>query len=171
MGEINRRDFLKNATKGTLGIVALSVLPLGLAACNDKEQKIDTGAMANLGPLSEIEKGPFPKKVEYVATIKDAWVTQEQKGFVYVAKDEEKQELLFMSPICTHLGCSAGYANDQQKAEGMMFYCPCHGGQYDELGNNIGGPPPRPLDIFQPIIQEGDVYIAVLSPIKRSNKS
>lgn len=40
MGELNRRDFLKNATKGTLGLVALSVLPLGLAACNNKEKKL-----------------------------------------------------------------------------------------------------------------------------------
>ncbi|WP_458411907.1 ubiquinol-cytochrome c reductase iron-sulfur subunit [Schinkia sp. CFF1] len=171
MGEINRREFLKNATKGTLGLVALSVLPLGLTACGNKEQKIDTSSMTNLGSLSEIEKGPFPKKVDYVAQIKDAWVTTEQRGFVYVAKDEEKQELLFMSPICTHLGCTAGDANEQQKAEGMTFYCPCHGGQYDELGNNIGGPPPRPLDVFKPIIQDGNVYISVLSPMKRTKKS
>ncbi len=31
--------------------------------------------MADLGPLSEIEKGPFPKKVEYVSTIKDGLFT------------------------------------------------------------------------------------------------
>lgn len=171
MGDINRRDFLKNATKGTLGLVSLSILPLGLAACNDKEQKIDTNGMVNLGPLSELEKGPFPKKVDYVATIKDAWVTTEQKGFVYVAKDEVKQELLFMSPVCTHLGCTVPYADEEQKAEGMAFYCPCHGGEYDELGNNIGGPPLRPFDIFQPIIQEGNVYISVLSPVERTSKS
>lgn len=69
-----------------------------------------------------------------------------------------------------HLGCSAGYADEQQKAEGMTFYCPCHGGEYDELGNNIGGPPPRPLDVFQPVIKDGNVYISVLSPIERTSK-
>jgi menaquinol-cytochrome c reductase iron-sulfur subunit len=39
--------------------------------------------MENLGPLSDIEKGAFPKKVNYKVTYKDAWVTQEEEGFVY----------------------------------------------------------------------------------------
>nr|WP_253701642.1 hypothetical protein [Bacillus sp. FJAT-27445] len=28
----------------------------------------------------------------------------------------------------------------------MQYYCPCHGGKYDNYGFNIGGLPPRPLD-------------------------
>lgn len=175
MSDLNRRSFLKNASKGTFGLITLSVLPLGLTACSEGEKKTaraaDTGSMVNLGKLSELEKGPHPKKVEYVAKIKDAWVTQEQKGFVYVAKDEEKNELLFMSPICTHLGCTVPDANEEQQAQGIRYYCPCHGGKYDELGLVVGGPPPRPFDIFEPIIQDGDVYISVLSPVKRTNQT
>jgi menaquinol-cytochrome c reductase iron-sulfur subunit len=53
------------------------------------------------------------------------------------------------------------------KSNDISFYCPCHGGQYDELGNNIAGPPPRPLDIFEPVIKEGNVYISILSPVER----
>lgn len=126
--------------------------------------------MANLGPLSELEKGQFPKKVPYKVTIKDAWAEQEMDSFVYINKNNEDNSLLIMSPICTHLGCTAGEADVEMQKTGVRFYCPCHGGQYDENGINVGGPPPRPLDTFDSYVQDGNVYIAVLSPIKRENK-
>jgi menaquinol-cytochrome c reductase iron-sulfur subunit len=61
-------------------------------------------------------------------------------------------------------------AEVEMQKKGVRFYCPCHGGEYDEFGVNIGGPPPRPLDIFETFIQDGDVYISVLSPKKREAK-
>ena len=36
------------------------------------------------------------------------------------------------------------------------FACPCHGGQYDEQGQRIAGPPIRPLDRFQWEIKNSD---------------
>ncbi|CZE47344.1 ubiquinol-cytochrome c reductase iron-sulfur subunit [Campylobacter geochelonis] len=42
--------------------------------------------------------------------------------------------------LCTHLGCIPSY-------KGGQFVCACHGGIFDVSGNNIFGPPPRPLDI------------------------
>lgn len=164
---LNRRDFLSKSLKGTAGLFAVSVLPIGLAACSDDKQTIDTSTMANLGPLSELEKGEFPKKVPYKVTIKDAWAEQEMESFVYINKNNEDNSLLIMSPICTHLGCTAGDADVQMQGTGVRFYCPCHGGQYDENGINVGGPPPRPLDTFDSYVQDGDIYIAVLSPIER----
>lgn len=165
-----RRYFLKNTVKGTLGLMTLAVVPLNLTGCN-KEEKIDTSAMANIGPLEELKKGPFPKKVNYNVSLKDAWATQQRSGFVYINVDKTTNELLIMSPICTHLGCTAGEANEQQKSDGISFFCPCHNGEYDEFGNNIGGPPPRPLDIFKPYIKDGNVYIAILNPMKRENNT
>ena len=44
--------------------------------------------------------------------------------------------------LCTHLGCIPSYRPSEHK-----FICACHGGQFDESGVNIFGPPPRPLDI------------------------
>ncbi|MDF0727654.1 ubiquinol-cytochrome c reductase iron-sulfur subunit [Cytobacillus sp. S13-E01] len=164
---MNRRDFLSNSVKGTAGLFAISVLPLGLVACSNEKKNIDKSSMANLGPLSELEKGEFPKRVPYNVTIKDAWTEQKMDGFVYINKNKEDNSLLIMSPICTHLGCIAGDAEAEMKNTGIQFYCPCHGGQYDEFGINVGGPPPRPLDTFESYVQEGNVYISVLSPIKR----
>ncbi|GAB3806421.1 ubiquinol-cytochrome c reductase iron-sulfur subunit [Virgibacillus kimchii] len=167
----NRREFLSKSLKGAAGLFAVSILPISLAACNNDEKSIDTSTMANLGPLEELEKGEFPKKVSYKVTIQDAWYEQEREGFVYINKNKEENSLLIMSPICTHLGCIAGDADMEMKNEGVQFYCPCHDGQYDEYGINIGGPPPRPLDTFDSYIQDGNVYISILNPVERENSN
>lgn len=51
-----------------------------------------------------------------------------------------------MSPVCTHLGCAVPIASEKERQSkpNLAFKCPCHGGQFDKFGNNIGGPPPRP---------------------------
>ncbi|MGE0462015.1 MAG: ubiquinol-cytochrome c reductase iron-sulfur subunit [Vicinamibacterales bacterium] len=47
------------------------------------------------------------------------------------------------SAICTHLDCTVQY-----KADTSQIWCACHNGLYDLAGNNVSGPPPRPLDAF-----------------------
>ena len=50
---------------------------------------------------------------------------------------------------CTHLGCIVPYDALQKK-----FICPCHGSQYDSLGNVLRGPAPGPLKLAKVLIQE-----------------
>lgn len=170
---LDRREFLIKSLKGTAGLFAISILPISLTACSNDERRIeenevDVSSLVKLGTLEELEAGDFPKRIFYSTTIQDAWHEQEMEGFVYVNKNEEEGSLLIMSPICTHLSCTVGDANQEmQNNEGIRFYCPCHGGLYDEYGNNVGGPPPRPLDTFDSYIQDGNVYISVLNPIER----
>ncbi|HQZ37732.1 MAG TPA: Rieske (2Fe-2S) protein [Vicinamibacterales bacterium] len=47
------------------------------------------------------------------------------------------------SAVCTHLDCTVQY-----RAETSQIWCACHNGLYDLAGNNVSGPPPRPLDAF-----------------------
>lgn len=47
-----------------------------------------------------------------------------------------------ISSVCTHLGCNVRYI------EGNGFACPCHGSRYDENGQVVSGPAPRPLVWF-----------------------
>lgn len=44
-----------------------------------------------------------------------------------------------ISSVCTHLGCNVRYI------EGNGFRCPCHGSGFDENGQVVQGPAPRPL--------------------------
>ena len=53
-------------------------------------------------------------------------------------------ELKAFSATCTHLDCIVQYRPDMK-----MVWCACHNGQYNLSGQNIGGPPPRPLEEFQ----------------------
>jgi Rieske Fe-S protein len=43
-----------------------------------------------------------------------------------------------ISSVCTHLGCNV-------KRSGPGFACPCHGSQFDENGQVVHGPAPKPL--------------------------
>src|SRR4051794_14042869 len=50
-------------------------------------------------------------------------------------------ELRAFNAICTHLNCTVQYRDDLQH-----IWCACHNGHYDVNGNNLSGPPPRPLE-------------------------
>jgi len=52
-------------------------------------------------------------------------------------------ELKAYSAVCTHLECIVQY-NPEKK----QIWCACHNGQYNLNGQNIGGPPPRPLEEY-----------------------
>lgn len=170
---ITRRDFIKKTGKGALSLLlSTSTIPLILSACTPIDQKskkpVDPRSLVDLGEIAEFEKGPFPLKVEYKTTVKDAWTERSLEGFVYISK-EEAGSFLVMSPICTHLGCTVPFANEEmQKQDGISFYCPCHGAMYDELGNIVGGPQPRPFDTYNYRIIDGRLYIQPLNPQRRS---
>ena len=60
------------------------------------------------------------------------------------------------SAICTHLGCTVAYEPDQQR-----IHCACHGGVYDpKTGQNVSGPPPKPLTVYRAALAEGKVVVS-----------
>ena len=59
-------------------------------------------------------------------------------------------ELKAFSAVCTHLDCIVQYRSDTKQ-----IWCACHNGQYNLNGENIGGPPPRPLEEY-PVNKRGD---------------
>lgn len=49
-----------------------------------------------------------------------------------------------LGAVCSHLGCTVQYVPARD-----VIHCNCHGGEYDShTGQNISGPPPRPLKRF-----------------------
>jgi Rieske Fe-S protein len=69
-----------------------------------------------------------------------AWVHNTGKqGTTWDAADAM---FIVFSNRCMHLGCPVA-------ASLSGFACPCHGGQYNQEGQRIAGPPIRPLDRFQ----------------------
>ncbi len=56
----------------------------------------------------------------------------------------KNDEFKAFSAICTHLDCIVEYHRDES-----LIWCNCHNGAYDNQGQVVGGPPPRPLQSFK----------------------
>lgn len=93
------------------------------------------------------------EKAEVLAAIKDVTLEGANKlpeGSAMVFKfgpfpamliHHGKDEWVAFNAVCTHLGCTVQYNPSLKK-----ITCACHGGQYDpHTGDNIAGPPPKPL--------------------------
>jgi len=53
---------------------------------------------------------------------------------------------------CPHLGCRVPSCNSSQ-----WFECPCHGSQYNQVGEKKGGPAPRGMDRFAMSVDAANV--------------
>ena len=55
--------------------------------------------------------------------------------------------ILALYQKCPHLGCRVPNCNTSQ-----WFECPCHGSQYNQVGEKKGGPAPRGMDRFTMVV-------------------
>ncbi len=70
---------------------------------------------------------------------------------------------LAISAICTHLNCVVNWNEILKK-----FECPCHGAKFNQNGEVLEGPPPRPLNLHKLQIVAGNVVVDRAGPIERS---
>jgi Rieske Fe-S protein len=70
----------------------------------------------------------------------------------YLVRADDDVRLL--SAVCTHAECLAAW-----RPEVRQFQCPCHLGTYDQQGNVVSGPPPRPLAELPIVVESGTVYL------------
>ena len=97
-----------------------------------------------------------PDVAEATTTEVDAGTTSDpellEKGYKIVRFGSEPVILLragdndyrAFTATCTHLDCIVEYQESEKR-----IWCNCHGGEYDLNGRNVGGPPPRPLAVYQ----------------------
>jgi cytochrome b6-f complex iron-sulfur subunit len=64
-------------------------------------------------------------------------------------------ELRAFSAVCTHLNCTVQY-----RADVSHIWCACHNGHYDLNGQNISGPPPRPLETFVVNVRGAQIVVS-----------
>lgn len=82
-------------------------------------------------------------------------------GRFYILRTEEGVMAIWQR--CTHLGCAVPYDD-----VAGQFHCPCHGSLFNDVGEVLGGPAPRPLDTFPITIQNGEIWVDTSKPIERS---
>ena len=68
--------------------------------------------------------------------------------------DGYEEGLVALYQKCVHLGCRVPWCETSQ-----WFECPCHGSQYNAVGEKKGGPAPRGLDRFAIQVTGGDVFV------------
>lgn len=57
---------------------------------------------------------------------------------------------------CTHLSCTVQYSDEEKK-----IWCACHGGRFDpDTGDNISGPPPKPLSKLAVDTKSGEIIVS-----------
>lgn len=59
------------------------------------------------------------------------------------------------SATCTHLDCIVQYSQERK-----LIWCACHNGTYNLRGQNISGPPPRPLEEFDVRIINDEIMVS-----------
>jgi Rieske Fe-S protein len=69
-----------------------------------------------------------------------------------ILSDDGKYHAL--SAICTHLNCTVQYRSDLRSV-----WCACHNGMYSVDGQNISGPPPKPLESYEVILKGDEIYV------------
>ena len=157
-GASSRRAWLVRAFWSAISLVGLGVAgPLagyfaGPLLRRRGETKVRLGRADDF-PLD------VPQKVEFVLRRRDGWVTEEGRQSAWVVR--RANGLLVFDPRCTHLNCAYHW-----HTETSQFLCPCHNGLYDLEGRVVGGPPPRPLDVYAVSVEDGFVDV-VPTPRRR----
>ncbi len=87
---------------------------------------------------------PYPK--EALAKGKASYGETVYKGM--------EQGVVALYQKCVHLGCKVPWCKSSQ-----WFECPCHGSQYNRVGEKKAGPAPRGLDRFAVSVDGGIVSV------------
>lgn len=96
---------------------------------------------------SENSNNPF-SDVDLKPILADA--IPENSGVVGILNNKntilikKEGKLYALSAVCTHLGCSVKWDNEQN-----LIKCPCHGAKFDLNGRILSGPPPKPLELIK----------------------
>lgn len=165
---VSRRQFLNYTLTGVGGFMAAGMLmPMVRFAVDPVLQPKAAGEFVNTN-VKESDIKEEPTRVDFTIKQKDAWHEAEEPKSAWVYKNE-KGEIVALSPICKHLGCTVNWNGD--KSNPNMFFCPCHGGLYEKNGDNVPGTPPSaPLDEYEYKIQDGFLYLGKAKPRGGRNK-
>jgi cytochrome b6-f complex iron-sulfur subunit len=158
---VTRRQFFNRGIIALFGF-GLSVFGAQVIAFLWPQPKGGFGSKINIGKvedvLTKIEEGSG----FYYLPEGRMWVTQFPSSAV------GKAEGLYPAPVlngfkagisalyqkCPHLGCRVPSC-----ATSKWFECPCHGSQYNQVGEKKGGPAPRGMDHFAVSVAGGAVTV------------
>ncbi|WLR43725.1 ubiquinol-cytochrome c reductase iron-sulfur subunit [Bacillus carboniphilus] len=160
--QVSRRQFLNYTLTGVGGFMASAALmPMVRFALDPVLKDYSGGDFVATGTkVDDITTEPV--SVDFVVEQVDAWYESDEPKSAWVYKDDNG-EIVALSPICQHLGCTVNWNGDS--ANQNMFFCPCHNGLYKKNGKNVEGtPPPSPLLKYETKVKDGILLLGKANP-------
>ena len=158
---VSRRQFFNRAMV-TLMSVGLGSFGIAVIGFLYPKSGGGFGSKVNVGKLDDIVSGIRSNGGFLYMPEARTWMTEYPKDAV------AKAEIAYNGPVltgmksgvvalyqkCPHLGCRVPECKSSQ-----WFECPCHGSQYNRVGEKKGGPAPRGMDRWGVEISNGSVIV------------
>ncbi|MCB1000437.1 MAG: Rieske 2Fe-2S domain-containing protein [Acidimicrobiales bacterium] len=160
---VSRRQFFNRATVGLMGAGLTSFAAAGFVAFLWPIASGGFGGKVNVGKRDEIIGSIRSSGGFFYAAEARAWLTEYPSAAMPKAEAvyspavvaSLEQGLIATYQKCPHLGCRVPSCTSSQ-----WFECPCHGSQYNRVGEKKAGPAPRGMDHFAFTVSAGgDVVV------------
>jgi cytochrome b6-f complex iron-sulfur subunit len=161
---VSRRQFLNRATVSLTGAGLTTFAAAGFVAFLWPTATGGFGGKINVGKIDDVVSSIRSSGGFFYNATARSWVTQYPVDALPKAKgvptyrpllEGMQNGLVALYQKCPHLGCRV-----PQCVSSQWFECPCHGSQYNRVGEKKGGPAPRGLDRFVLTVSNtGDVVI------------
>jgi cytochrome b6-f complex iron-sulfur subunit len=150
--DVTRRQFLNRTIVQVMGLAITTFAAASFTAFLWPSGSSGFGGLIRIGKISDV-KADIEKNSGFLYKPEGRmWVTEfpasalpkarlAYKGQACLPGMEEGIVALYQK--CVHLGCRVPSCLTSQ-----WFECPCHGSQYNRVGEKKGGPAPRGLDRF-----------------------
>ena len=161
---VARRQFLN---RGIITMFGFGLTSFGASAIAFLYPGASTGfgGKINVGGLADIKAGIQAGNGFLYVPEGRMWVTeypntaiekaQNSYGFFPQVQPGLQAGVTALYQTCPHLGCRV-----PECATSQWFECPCHGSQYNRVGEKKGGPAPRGMDRFpMEITSSGDLVV------------
>ena len=134
-GGCSRRELLQG-----LGVAAAGALVVGATGCGQQGSSLPTATSASCGAGQCIDLTDANNKD--LAAAGGAMLVDMASDTIMVVRVSDTQ-VVAVSAICTHAGCSMDYLADQDQID-----CPCHGSRFSTTGQVLRGPATRALRVY-----------------------
>jgi len=153
---ISRRDFVKltTAVLGSIMGAVIGIPVIGYLIDPALKQR-ETDVWIPLGTLEKYEIGK-PTLFTFTRTKVNGWEKTVTSYGVFIIPTSA-QDVSVVSNQCTHLSCRVNWDEATQS-----YICPCHDATFGLTGEVLTGPPPRPLDMYETKVEDGELFLHLL---------
>ncbi len=158
---VTRRQFLNRSAVGMMGF---SLTGFGLSCIAFLWPKLGGGfgSEINVGGIDDVlatiseSREPFyvPEGRFYINPYPPDAVGAAASAYGPSVLPGMEAGVIALYQKCPHLGCRVPWCLTSQ-----WFECPCHGSQYNRVGEKKGGPAPRGMDLFAVNVSGGQISV------------